>query len=103
MIYATTRMNIKNILLSERSLNQKRRYCMILLIKSSQTGKTNLWWEKKKNSGCLGEGGSEDCCGGTCGHDGDVLYLDRDVGYLNVQNPPNSTNGTLEICAAYYV
>ena len=39
MIHATTQINLKNIMLSERSQTQKTTYCMSLLIYNVQRGK----------------------------------------------------------------
>ena len=48
----TSWMNLKNMVLSERSLWQKSIYCLISFKWGSRTRKIN-WWLKKKNSSCF--------------------------------------------------
>ena len=49
----TTWMNLKNMVLSERSLWQKSIYCLIPFKWSSRTRKTNWWLKKKRSSSCF--------------------------------------------------
>ena len=56
--YATTWMNLQNIMLSEVKQTHKSKYCMILLIWSIQS--TQIHRDRKQNGGYqrLGEGGN---------------------------------------------
>ena len=56
LIHATTWMNLEDIILSEINQSQEEKYCMIPLIKDTQSGQIH---RDRKNDGCqgLGRGG----------------------------------------------
>lgn len=51
---STTRMNPMTML-NQRSQTQKNTLCVVLFKWSSRNSKTKLWWERNRNSGCLGD------------------------------------------------
>ena len=48
LIDATTRVNLENIMLSERSQTQKNINCAVLFTWNSKKAKTQLWWLKSE-------------------------------------------------------
>lgn len=94
-MYATTRMTLRIVMLSERTQTQKTTYCMISFTCNSGKGKL-LHNDREQISDYLRLGVAEVCTAKgqeeTFGNDENVLYLTWDHGFTGVylhQNSPN--------------
>lgn len=98
-------MNLKNIMLNERSQTPKTTYCMISFVWHSR--EDNIIVIKSRSVVSWGEkwGKETDCkrAWETFWCDGNDLYLYCGGGYRTVYTCQNSSHCTLKICELYYM
>lgn len=100
--HTTTWMDFRTVTECERSQPPKSMWGRSPFLRRSRTGKTNRWWNKDENHGCLwGRAGMDGLDGeGAWGNhlgDGNGLNLDRALIHTGQCICQNSANGTLKI------
>lgn len=94
-------MNLKNVMLSDKSQTQKSTYCVSPYIWNSREGKSSLQcWKQISDCLRLGVWDEEGLWKGTVfSGDDDIIYLDCSDGYLGVKVCQNSKNWIHKMCA----